>query len=93
MIFGVCVGKNESTIKPTQLFLKNKKITMNEMMRKRTKNQISKMKMNFTFFFFKHFFFLIIMKEATGLQLPTNYAMFYFVNVCQSSCTCIKSKS
>jgi hypothetical protein len=36
MIFGACVGKNESTIKPTQLFLKNKKITMNEMMRKRT---------------------------------------------------------
>jgi hypothetical protein len=38
MIFGACVGKNESTIEPTQLFLKNKKITMNEMMRKRTKN-------------------------------------------------------
>jgi hypothetical protein len=51
MIFSACIGKNESTIEPTQLFLKNKKITMNERMRKRTKNQISKMKMNSTFDF------------------------------------------
>jgi hypothetical protein len=25
MIFGACIGKNESTIEPTQLFLKNEK--------------------------------------------------------------------
>jgi hypothetical protein len=79
MIFGACIGKNESTIEPTQLFLKNKKMTMNKMMRKRTKNRISKRKMNFTFVISNTFFFLnlgsIIMKEVIGLQLPTNYAM------------------
>jgi hypothetical protein len=34
MIFGACVDENESTTKPTQFFLKNKKITMKEMMKK-----------------------------------------------------------
>jgi hypothetical protein len=34
MIFGACVGKNESTIELAQFFLKNQKITMKEMMRK-----------------------------------------------------------
>jgi hypothetical protein len=34
MIFGACVNENESTIEPTQFFLKNQKITMKEMMKK-----------------------------------------------------------
>jgi hypothetical protein len=51
MIFGVCIDKNESTTKRAQLFLKNQKIIVNKMMRKRIENQISKMKMSFTFVF------------------------------------------
>jgi hypothetical protein len=47
-----CVHRqNESTIKPSQFFLKNQKITTNEMMREKKKTQISKLKMSFTFVF------------------------------------------
>jgi hypothetical protein len=55
MIFGGCIGKNESTIEPTQFFFRNQNITMNEMMKKRIEN---KNENEFYYFFLKCFFFL-----------------------------------